>query len=309
MLSVIIPAYNEEAMIPITAKCVAGLLEKEKIVYELVFVNDGSRDATWEKIRKASDENPHVRGICFSRNFGKESAMMAGLAYAKGAACVIIDCDLQHPPEKIIEMYHLWENGYKVVEGVKLSRGRESFLHKWAAGMFYALISAATKIDMRNASDFKLMDREVVDAILKMPEKQFFFRAISSWVGFKSTSVEFEVQERQQGESKWSVKSLIRYAVTNITSFSSVPLQLVTWSGFLFFLFALVIGIQTLVRFIMHDSLEGFTTVIMLQLITSSILMIAVGIIGYYIAKIYDEVKDRPRYIVEEETGENKTDE
>ena len=285
MLSVIIPAYNEEAMIPITAKCVAGLLEKEKIVYELVFVNDGSRDATWEKIRKASDDNPHVRGICFSRNFGKESAMMAGLAYAKGAACVIIDCDLQHPPEKIIEMYHLWENGYKVVEGVKLSRGRESFLHKWAAGMFYALISAATKIDMRNASDFKLMDREVVDAILKMPEKQFFFRAISSWVGFKSTSVEFEVQERQQGESKWSVKSLIRYAVTNIT-----------------------IGIQTLVRFIMHDSLEGFTTVIMLQLITSSILMIAVGIIGYYIAKIYDEVKDRPRYIVEEETGENKTD-
>ena len=239
MLSVIIPAYNEEAMIPITAKCVAGLLEKEKIVYELVFVNDGSRDATWEKIRKASDDNPHVRGICFSRNFGKESAMMAGLAYAKGAACVIIDCDLQHPPEKIIEMYHLWENGYKVVEGVKLSRGRESFLHKWAAGMFYALISAATKIDMRNASDFKLMDREVVDAILKMPEKQFFFRAISSWVGFKSTSVEFEVQERQQGESKWSVKSLIRYAVTNITSFSSVPLQLVTWSGFLFFLFAL----------------------------------------------------------------------
>ena len=209
MLSVIIPAYNEEAMIPITAKCVAGLLEKKKIVYELVFVNDGSRDATWEKIRKASDDNPYVRGICFSRNFGKESAMMAGLAYAKGAACVIIDCDLQHPPEKIIEMYHLWENGYKVVEGVKLSRGRESFLHKWAAGMFYALISAATKIDMRNASDFKLMDREVVDAILKMPEKQFFFRAISSWVGFKSTSVEFEVQERQQGESKWSVKSLI----------------------------------------------------------------------------------------------------
>ena len=128
MLSVIIPAYNEEAMIPITAKCVAGLLEKEKIVYELVFVNDGSRDATWEKIRKASDDNPHVRGICFSRNFGKESAMMAGLAYAKGAACVIIDCDLQHPPEKIIEMYHLWENGYKVVEGVKLSRGRESLL-------------------------------------------------------------------------------------------------------------------------------------------------------------------------------------
>lgn len=306
MLSVIIPAFNEEAMIPITAKTIAGILEEAQISYELVFVNDGSKDETWHKIEAAAEANPSVRGISFSKNFGKEAAMMAGLAYAQGDASVIIDCDLQHPPDKIVEMYRLWEQGYKVVEGVKLSRGKEGVFHKWAAGMFYAIISKATSIDMRNASDFKLMDRQVVETILKMPEKQFFFRAISSWVGYKSTTVEFEVQERMEGESKWSMKSLVKYAVTNITSFSSAPLQIVTLGGIIFFVFALVLGIQTLVKFVMGDALEGFTTVIMLQLITGSILMIAIGIIGYYIAKIYDEVKERPRFIVEEETGEKE---
>ncbi len=303
MLSVIIPAFNEEAMIPVTAETIGGILQTAGIPYELVFVNDGSKDATWNQIEQAAEKDPGVRGISFSKNFGKEAAMMAGLAYAKGDACVVIDCDLQHPPEKIVEMYRLWEQGYKVVEGVKRSRGKEGIFHKWAAGMFYTLISKATGIDMRNASDFKLMDRQVVDTILKMPEKQFFFRAISSWVGYRSATVKFEVQERVQGVSKWSMKSLVKYAVTNITSFSSAPLQIVTVSGIVFFLFALVLGIQTLVKFMTGDALEGFTTVIMLQLITGSILMVAIGIIGYYIAKIYDEVKERPRFIVEEETG------
>lgn len=308
MLSVIIPAYQEEEMIPITARTVTGILREADIPYEIIFVNDGSKDYTWSKIEAAAEEVPGIRGISFSKNFGKEAAMMAGLAYAKGDACVIIDCDLQHPPEKIVEMYRLWEQGYKVVEGVKTSRGKEGALHKLAAGMFYNIISRATGIDMRNASDFKLMDREVVEAILKMPERQFFFRAISSWVGFKKTTVEFEVQERLQGTSKWSFKSLTKYAVTNITSFSSAPLQLVTLTGVVFLIFALVLAVQTLIRFVTGDALEGFTTVIMLQLISSSILMLAIGIIGYYIAKIYDEVKGRPRYIVEAQTGEENAE-
>lgn len=304
MLSVIIPAYHEEEMIPITAKTISEILKNAEIPYELIFVNDGSKDKTWDEIVAAAEEVQGVRGISFSKNFGKEAAMMAGLAYAKGDASVIIDCDLQHPPEKIVEMYQLWKQGYKVVEGVKTSRGKEGAIHKWAAGMFYNIISKATGIDMRNASDFKLMDKEVVDTILKMPERQFFFRAISSWVGFKSTTVEFEVQERLQGESKWSFKSLTKYAVTNITSFSSAPLQLVTLAGTIFLLFSIILAVQTLVKFVTGDALEGFTTVIMLQLISSSILMLAIGIIGYYVAKIYDEVKGRPRYIVEEEVGE-----
>lgn len=306
MLSVIIPAYNEEEMIPVTVKTISDILGNAGIAYELLFVNDGSRDQTWGRILEEAAKSAAVRGICFSRNFGKEAAMIAGLSYARGDACVMIDCDLQHPPEKIVEMYRLWEQGYKIVEGVKLSRGKERIFHKWAAGLFYAIISRATGLNMRDASDFKLMDREVVDTILKMPEKQLFFRAISSWVGFSSTVVKFEVRERTKGESKWSVRTLTKYAVTNITSFSSAPLQLVTLSGFIFFIFAIVLGIQTLIKFLTNDALEGFTTVIMLQLITSSILMIAIGIIGYYIAKIYDEVKGRPRFIVAEETKETE---
>lgn len=303
MLSVIIPAYQEEQMVPIAARTVSGILEQAGIPYELVFIDDGSRDQTWDRIKEVAECAAHVRGISFSRNFGKEAAMMAGLACAKGDACAVIDCDLQHPPEKLVEMYRLWQQGYQVVEGVKLSRGREGVFHRVAAGIFYSIISRATGIDMRNASDFKLMDREVVEAVLKMPERQFFFRAISSWVGFRSAVVEFQVQERVQGTSKWSIRSLTQYAVTNITSFSSAPLQLVTLSGIVFLIFALALSVQTLVKFLTGDALEGFTTVIMLQLISSSILMLAIGIIGYYVAKIYDEVKGRPRYIVAEETG------
>lgn len=305
MLSVIIPAYQEQEMVPIAAKALADILEEANIPYELIFVNDGSKDETWSRIVAVAEEaTGKVRGISFSKNFGKEAAMIAGLAYAKGDASVIIDCDLQHPPQKIVEMYRLWQEGYKVVEGVKLSRGKESIFHKMAAGMFYNIISHVIGIDMRNASDFKLMDKEVVEAVLKMPEKQFFFRAISSWVGFKSTTVEFEVQERMRGNSKWSFKSLVKYAVTNITSFSSAPLQLVTLAGVIFLFFALILIVQTLIRFVTGDALEGFTTVILLQLISSSILMLAIGIIGYYIAKIYDEVKARPRYIVSEDTAD-----
>ena len=220
MLSVIIPAYNEEQMIHKTAKTISGILEDENIDYEIVFVNDGSKDNTWKKICEAGKENPKVRGICFSRNFGKESAMFAGLAEAKGDCVVVIDCDLQHPPEKIVEMYHLWEQGYEIIEGVKASRGKESGMHAFAAKCFYSLISNATNIDMSHASDFKLLDRKAVNVLLNMPEKNAFFRALSSWVGFKSTQIEYDVQEREAGESKWSTKSLIKYAITNITSFT-----------------------------------------------------------------------------------------
>ena len=306
MLSVIIPAYQEEKMIPIAAKTISEILGKENIPHEIIFIDDGSKDGTWSQILTVTKIVNGIHGISFSKNFGKEAAIFAGLAYAKGNTVVVIDCDLQHPPEKIVEMYRLWQKGYKVVEGVKVSRGKEGFLHKIAACVFYKLISCATGVDMRNASDFKLMDRDVVNVILKMPEHRLFFRAISAWVGFPSAIVEFEVQERRQGTTKWNIKSLTWYALTNITSFSSAPLQIVTFSGIIFLIFAIMLIVQTLVKFLMGMALEGFTTIILLQLISSSILMIAVGIIGYYIAKIYDEVKGRPRYIVYKETG--KTD-
>lgn len=298
ILSVILPAYNEEKMIHKAAKTIGRILTEAGISYEIVFVDDGSKDATWQQIEEAALKDPHVAGIHFSRNFGKESAMFAGLANAKGDCCAVMDCDLQHPPETLVEMYHLWEQGYEVVEGVKHSRGEEGALHRASAKTFYKIISKATGIDMSRASDFKLLDRKAVDALLEMPERNAFFRALSSWVGFRSTSVEFDVQERTEGESKWSTKSLIRYAMTNIVAFSSAPMQFVTYAGIAVFLLGIILGIQTLVKYFLGHSIEGFTTVILLILLIGSIIMISLGIIGYYISKIYEEVKGRPRYLI-----------
>lgn len=306
MLSVIIPAYNEEKMIQKTADTVDGILGKEAIPYEIVFINDGSRDGTWEQIEAAAERNPQVKGIHFSRNFGKESAIFAGLANASGDCCAVMDCDLQHPPEVLLSMYRLWEQGYEVVEGVKRSRGKESRLHKACAGLFYRMMSKAVQIDMSRASDFKLLDRKAVDALLAMPEKNAFFRALSSWIGYRSTSVEFDVQERTEGESKWSTWSLVKYAVTNVVAFSAVPMQFVTVAGIFMFVFAIILGIQSLVHYFTGHAVEGFTTVILLILIVGSLIMMSLGIIGYYISKIYEEVKGRPKYLISKKTKEWK---
>lgn len=298
MLSVILPSYNEEKMIAKATERMAEILQPEKIDYELLFIDDGSRDGTWAQINEAAGKDSHVVGVHFSRNFGKEAAMFAGLEQAKGDCCVVIDCDLQHPPEKIVEMYRLWEQGYEVVEGIKEDRGEESGLHKLAANSFYGLISKATGMDMSSSSDFKLLDRKVVDTLNSLPERNVFFRALSFWVGYKKTSVSYCVQERTEGVSKWSTKSLIKYALTNISSFSSAPLHIVTVLGFIMLAVAFVLGIIALVQKISGVALGGFTTVILLLLFSASVIMISLGIIGYYIARIYDEIKGRPRYII-----------
>ena len=302
LLSVIIPAYYEEGMIEQAAE-ISAVLAENAINYEIIFVDDGSKDRTWEKIRTVNAQDTHIRGISFSRNFGKEAAMFAGLSAAKGDACVLIDCDLQHPPEKIVEMYRLWENGAEVVEAVKTDRGKESFLHKKCAQTFYHLISKACRVDMQNASDFKLLDRKAVNALLTMKEKNAFFRALSSWVGFKTAKVEFEVRERTVGQAKWSAWALVKYAFNNITSFSAAPMQIVTILGAMMLIASLILGIAALYQKIVGIAVDGFMTVILLQLFSGSIIMMSLGIIGYYIAKIYDEIKDRPRYIIAEECG------
>lgn len=306
MISVVIPAYNEEETVSKAAEVIGGILTTQNIDFELLFVNDGSKDQTWNNICKVAEKNSKIRGINFSRNFGKESAMFAGLAQARGDCVVVIDCDLQHPPEKIVEMYRLWEQGYEIVEGVKSSRGKESVFHTLAAKCFYGLISNATSVDMANASDFKLLDRKVVDVLLKMPEKNAFFRALSSWVGFKSVQVEYDVQMRAAGQSKWSTRSLIKYAITNITSFTAVPMQIVTVLGLIMLVIAVLLAAGALYQKIVGIALEGFTTVIILLCFIGSVIMISLGIIGYYIAKIYEEVKGRPRYIISEMIEEKR---
>ena len=272
LLSIVLPAYNEEQNIANTAKVLGELLEQHGIDYELVFISDGSKDGTFERIKEESAKNPRVRGAEFSRNFGKEAGIFAGLELTTGDA--------------------------EIVEGIKADRGKESLGYKLSAGLFYKIMSKLIKMDMNASSDFKLLDRKVVQVLLELPERNTFFRALTFWAGFRTETVEYEVQERKYGQSKWSFWSLMKYAITNATSFSTLPLQLVTIMGGVSILFSVILAIQTLVRYLMGTAVEGFTTVILLILIIGGFIMLSLGVIGHYIARIYEEVKGRPKYII-----------
>ena len=303
LLSVVIPAYNEEAMVEKAAYAIGHTLFDGGIPHELIFVNDGSTDATWDKILSVCEAYPNARGVCFSRNFGKESAIFAGLAAAEGDCVAVIDCDLQHPPEKLVDMYVLWQNGYEVIEGQKSSRGKESGLHAFAARCFYKMMSKAVGIDMANASDFKLLDRKAVDVLNALPERGAFFRALSSWVGFRTATVTFDVQERQAGESKWSTLALIRYALRDIASFSNAPLQFVTGLGVLSLALFVVWGIVSLVLRISGVFISAATGLALILLLLGGGVLVGLGVVGFYLGRVYDEVKARPRYVVSRTCG------
>lgn len=303
MLSVIIPAYNEAEIISTTAKHISSVLNSTKIEHELIFVNDGSKDNTWSEIVNLSKENKSIKGVCLSKNFGKDSAIFAGLEHANGECSVVMDCDLQHPAQTIVEMYSLWQQGYEIVEGVKSTRGAESKFYSVCAKFFYKCISTVTKTDMSKASDFKLLDKKVVEKLLEFHEQRSFFRALSAWVGYNTAQVEFDVQKRVGGKSKWSTFKLAKYAISSLTSFTTAPMQIVTILGVAMLLVALVLGVIALVQKFIGVALSGFTTVIMIELFVGSIVMISLGVIGYYIAKIYEQTKDRPRFIVSKTCG------
>lgn len=298
MLSVVMPIYNE-TQISVGVKRTASVLEQAGIPYELILVDDGSTNDCWNEIADLTKEYPTITAIALSRNFGKERALCAGLDAAQGDCCVCIDSDMQHPPEVIPEMYRLWrDEGFEVVEGVKNERIKENPIYRACAQGFYNILKKLSGIDLKNASDFRLLDRAAIDAWQSMPEKETFFRGMSSWIGFKRTKVFFDVSEREIGESKWSAKSLIGLAVNAITSYSSIPLYLATVFGVMFLIFFLIMFVQTIYMKFIGGAQSGFTTVIILQLVIGSITMINIGIIGIYIKKIYEEVKNRPRYIV-----------
>lgn len=303
MLSVVIPAYNEQENIRNTASVVSGILTEAKIEYEIVFVDDGSKDATWNEIAEASKQDPCVCGVRFSRNFGKEGAIFAGLRAASGDCVVLIDCDLQHPPELIPKMYNMWESGAEVVEAVKASRGKEGLLYKLFAKSFYKMMKSSSGIDLDGASDFKLLDRRAVDALNELPERLTFFRALSSWVGFRTEKIEFDVKPRAAGKTKWNFPKLFKFAVNSITSFTNLPIHLITVVGVIFGVFAAVLGVQTLVNYFSGTAQEGFSTVILLILIVGACVLVGIGVIGFYLSKIYEEIKQRPRYIVSERVG------
>ena len=304
LLSIVIPAFNEEENICNTAKVVQNVMEEAQIPYEIIFISDGSSDGTFDKVLELAKEDRRIRGLEFSRNFGKEPAMFAGLSAIKGGCAVVMDCDLQHPPQTIVKMYRKWLEGFEVVEGMKNTRGKESLFHRFFATTFYGIISAFTGFDMENSSDFKLLDKKVVQVLLDMPERKTFFRAMSFWAGFNSCQVHYDVAERAFGTTKWSFFKLARYAISNIVSYSTRPLTLVSYMGVISLLAGVVVGIQTLINWASGKALEGFTTVILLLLLLGGAILLGLGIIGGYISAIYQEVKKRPRYVVRLDTEE-----
>ena len=306
-ITVVIPVYNEESQICENISVIRKCLEETGMEFNILLVDDGSTDSTWLRLKMLSEEIPGIKALRLSRNFGKEAALCAGLEAVEGDACIIMDADLQHPPTLIPEMIRLWKHeGYEVVEGVKALRGNERMINKVGANLFYQTLSKLSGFNMQQASDFKLLDKKVVSAWRSMNERGTFFRGMSAWVGYNRISIPFNVGIRTKGVSKWSLFNLFNLAVKAITSFSSFPLHLVTFMGVFFLVGALVLGIQTLYMKLTGMAFSGFTTVILLLLIIGSCLMISLGVIGTYIARIYEEVKGRPRYIVADEIESSK---
>lgn len=304
LVSVVVPAHNEAAGIAHATEVIGGVLDACAVRWELIVVDDGSQDGTFERVRQIAQTDPRIKGVRFSRNFGKESALLAGLAHAVGDAVITIDADLQHPPSLIPQMIEHWRGGAKVVDAVKRSRDADAPLTRLRAHLFNAMLSRLGGIHIENSSDFKLLDRVVVDTVVRMlPERTRFYRGLAGWVGYQRVSLPFDVAERDAGEGKWTLWKLVELALTATISFTSAPLRIVTVLGFLTLLFGFVVGAEALIGWARGFAVSGFTTTIAALLIIGSAIMISLGIIGEYIAKIYDEIKARPAYLVEEAVG------
>jgi glycosyltransferase involved in cell wall biosynthesis len=298
-ISLVIPVYNEAVHIASSLRIIEENMRLIAHSFEIIVIDDGSKDHTWEQLTVYGEGSTNLTALRLSRNFGKELALCAGLEHAKGKAVIIMDSDLQHPPELLATMVKLWrEQGKEVVECVKEHRGNEGINKSVSAALFYHLLNRFSGFDLRGASDFKLLDQKVVQAWREMPEKNTFFRGMTAWLGYNRVQIPFEVADRAGGNSKWHMLSLLKLAVNAIVSFSSIPLRFVSIFGLIFFFGAVILSIQTLYQKFIGNAITGFTTVILLLLVLGSVIMISLGIIGEYIASIYNEVKGRPRYLI-----------
>src|SRR6266540_2827970 len=301
LISVVIRLYNEASHVREVLSDLTKALQQTESRFELVLVDDGSADDTWERIKGEARTLSNLRAVRLSRNFGKELALCAGLERARGDAVIVMDGDGQHPPSLLPVMVEGWRSsGADIVQAMKVKRGRESVSSKLGALLFYLILNKLSGFELKGASDYKLINRKVVDTWLAMRERNVFFRGMTAWMGFKTIQIPFEVGPRRAGKSGWSYLRRAKLALVGITTFSSFPLHLVTFAGVIFFVFAVGLGIQTLYLKLAGRAFTGFATVILLELIIGSLLMISLGIIGEYLARIYEEVKGRPRYIITE---------
>lgn len=311
ILSVVIPCYNEEENIDYLFERLTAVLDRLNLKYELICVNDGSADNTLKRLIEYHHRNPKIKVVNFSRNFGKEIALSAGIDYASGHAVIPIDADLQDPPELIEQLLAKWREGYDVVYAVRRSRQGESWLKRLTAGAFYRIISGMTNITIpHDTGDFRLLDRQVVEALKQLPERRRFMKGLFSWVGYRQTAIEYDRDPRYQGTTKWNYWKLWNFALEGITSFSFVPLKIWSYVGIVIslvsFVYASFLVIRTL---ILGIDVPGYASIMVAVLFLGGVQMISLGFIGEYLGRVYDEVKQRPLYLVRDCYGFNKNNE
>ncbi len=301
-LSVVVPMYNEEEVIEVTYRRLKTVLDKLGETYEIVFVNDGSRDKTADIVRSLCAEDRRAKLVEFSRNFGHQIAVTAGMDHASGRTVVLIDADLQDPPELIADMVAKWREGYDVVYGKRIERKGESWFKKLTAAMFYRLLRSMTSVNIPvDTGDFRLMDRKVCDALTSMRERSRFIRGLVSWAGFKQTSVDYVRDERFAGETKYPLRKMIRLSLDAMTSFSTRPLKIASVLGFVLsaagFVYLFVVLYQ---RLFTDTTQQGWTSMIAISLLFHGITLSLLGVLGEYIGRTYEEAKGRPLYLVSE---------
>ncbi|MFH1121853.1 MAG: glycosyltransferase family 2 protein [Bacteroidota bacterium] len=301
-LSVVIPVFNEERVIDELVSRLRMACEEISSGFELIFVNDGSSDGTLQKLRGIASGEKRIRYISFSRNFGHQNAVMAGIIQSRGEAVVLIDGDLQDPPELIPGLYAKYREGFKVVYARRIHRKGESVFKKLSAGIFYRTLKRITSIDIPlDTGDFRLISREVVNHLIAMGESSKFLRGQIAWLGFRQVSVEFERQERKAGKTKYTFRKMMRFAMDGITSFSNFPLQIATFLGFLFSVFAFFIILYALYsKFVLQEVVTGWTSLMMSSMFIGGVQLLCIGIIGEYISRIAADVKRRPSFVIEE---------
>ncbi|MFX0133259.1 MAG: glycosyltransferase family 2 protein [Candidatus Hodarchaeota archaeon] len=310
-INIIIPCYNESKNVISIVNEIDLYMKILEYDYEFIFVDDGSTDNTYGEIINLSKKRDDINIIKLSRNFGKESAICVGLSFCDSDAAIILDADLQHPPYFLPLLISEWEKGANIVDAVKIKRDGENIIRRIFSFVFHKIMNILTNMDFAGASDYKLLDSKAINIMNNLNEKNRFFRGLTNWIGLKHIKVEYQVDNRIAGKSKWSWTNLIKLSLDAIISYTSKPLYIVTFLGLFTFIFSVILGLQTIYDKICGNAVSGFATVILTILILSSIIMISIGILGLYLSKIYNEVKNRPIYIIEEykkscETIENK---
>ena len=310
-ISVLVPCYNEEQSLPPLVPELKKLMDGDTAhEWEVLFVNDGSHDGTLDLLRQYRSQDERVNYVSLTRNFGKEAAMLAGFDYVTGDCMVIIDADLQDPPELIPEMIKWWEQGYEDVYARRKSRGRESWLRKSLSMMFYRMLQQSSRFDvLKNVGDFRLLDRRCINALKRMRESERYTKGMFSWIGFKKKEIEFDRGDRHAGKSSWNYGQLFSLAIDGITSFSTLPLRISTIAGFFVSMLALIYMLVVFFRaLIWGNPVEGYPSLLVIMLFLGGIQLLSLGIIGEYIGRIYNETKNRPDYLVDEHNNEKVYD-